>query len=142
MAVDPAFSAAVAARTGQTMDDALLEQLLMETMAYVRLLAPCKRSVWLTWADLPEDIQAIVVASASRTVENPNNIRQQTIGEYSVTYSGAGEFNNGPFSNSETRIITALAGCGGGLKTVTMLTPDPVDIGPLDDYYGLLDPKE
>lgn len=141
MAVDPAFSAAVAARTGQPADDALLEQLLQETLAYVRLLAPCQRSVWVTWADLPEDIQAIVVAACARAVENPSNIRQQTIGEYSVTYSGAGDFNNGPFSNSETRIITALAGCGGGIKTVTMLTPAPLRIETLEPV-GLPDPKE
>ena len=141
MAVDPAFSAAVAARAGQPTDDAQMEQLLLEALAYVRLLAPCQRSVWVTWADLPEDIQAIVVAATARSVENPSNIRQQTIGEYSVTYSGASDFNNGPFSNSETRIITALAGCGGGIKTVAMVTPDLLRIETLEPV-GLPDPKE
>lgn len=140
MAVDPAFQAAVDARTGQPVDADLLEQLLSETMAYVRLLAPCQRSVWVTWADLPEDIQAIVAAACARAVENPSNIRQQTIGEYSVTYAGANDYNNGPFSNSETRIITALAGCGGGIKTVTMLTPEPLRLETLEPV--LSDPKE
>jgi len=140
MAVDPDFAAAVAARSGQPVDDALLEQMLNEIMAYVRLLAPCQRSVWLTWADLPMDVQAVVVAAAARAVDNPSGIRQQTIGEYSVTYAGANDFNNGPFSNSETRIITAEGGCGGGIKTVAMLTPEPLNIETLDGF-SLVDPK-
>lgn len=134
MAVDVNFAAAITARTGQPFDDALLEQLLNEAMAYVRILAPCQRSVWLTWADTSTDVQAIVVSAVARYLDNPTNVRQQTIGEYSVTYASASDVNNGPFSASEARVITAEAGCGGGLKTISMLTPEPIDIALLDDY--------
>lgn len=123
MAVDSALTAAVAARNGQPVDEDWLEQALAEAMAYVRLLAPCKRSTWVGYSDLPADVQSVVIASLARAADNPRGIKQETIGEYSYTLVSGANSETGPFNRAEARIITGNSGCGGQLTSVTMTLP-------------------
>jgi hypothetical protein len=125
MAYDADLAAAIEARTGQPVDADWLEQASAEAMAYVRLMAPCKKSEWTDFASLPPDVQAIFVAALARSADNPRGIKQETIGEYSYTLvSGAGSSSTGPFSPSEQRIITSSSGCGGAVKSVAVTMPE------------------
>jgi hypothetical protein len=108
-------------------DDHWLTVLEAEAMAYVRLLAPCKRDTWLTFANLPADVQIIVSAALSRFAENPQGYRQMTIGEFSYTVGNGGSAR-GPFSASEAQVIRSAAGCSGELVSVQMTTPAPLNI--------------
>lgn len=120
---------ALVARTGSLDHDAdWVDAVFSEAMAYVRLLAPCKRSVWVDWASLPEDIQSMVTSGMARVANNPRGIRQETIGEYSYTVAGNSAVDGGFFTPTETRIISAVAGCGGGIRTVPMTFEAPLHL--------------
>ena len=129
---------ALVARTGSSdHDPAWVDSVFVEAMAYVRLLAPCKRSVWTDWVSLPSDVQAVITSAMARVALNPRGIRQETIGEYSYTVAGQSAVDGGFFSAPEARIIGAAAGCGGSVRTVR-LTLDPVlplDAPELGDSY-------
>lgn len=106
---------ALIARTGSSdYDSVWVDAVFAESLAYVRLLAPCKRSAWVDWDTLPEDVQAVVTSAMARLALNPRGIRQETIGEYSYTVAGQSAVDGGFFSVPEARIIGAVAGCGGG----------------------------
>lgn len=119
--------------TGQPVDLGWLEQALAVIVAYVKVLAPCKRDEWVTIDDLPDDVIAVIVAALARWMVNPRNLRQETIGEYSYTVgSSDGEL----FSDMEKRIIAGIAGCGGSFKSVTMpVSPGPVQMREPDKTY-------
>lgn len=142
MALDPDLVAAVGDRTGAVVDEAWLEWAYAEVMATIRLSAPCKRATWLAYADLPADVQAAVVSSLSRMSQNPRGIRQETIGEYSYTLT-ASNGPGGPFTSTEARIIAALAGCGGSVKSVPFTSPDVLvldapEANGLGEWQGVL----
>ena len=123
--------------TGQPVDLGWLEQALAIIVAYVKVLAPCKKDEWGTIDDMPDDIVAVIVAALARWLVNPRNLRQETIGEYSYTVgSSDGEL----FSDMEKRIISSIAGCGGSFKSVRMgVTPPPVKMTEPDrDYFNTL----
>ena len=130
---------AIEDRTGQPVDEAWLETVVNELMAYIRMLAPCKRDEWETIEDLPSDITAILVAAIARIMLNPRNLRQETIGEYSYTVGTGG--NGDMFTDLERRVISSIAGCGGSFKSVRMgVTPPPVKMTEPDrDYFSTLD---
>ena len=119
---------AVSARIGRTIDSTWVDTALAEAMAYVRLLAPCKKATWLSWGDLPLDVQAVVAAAIARFAENPRGYRQETIGEYSYTVGSGSVGTNGPFTAAEARIIASESGCGGSFKTVHMTSPAPLSL--------------
>jgi hypothetical protein len=138
-----ALEQAVEARSGVDVDPEWLAVAAAETLTYVRLLAPCKRSEWTSWAALPLDVQVVCVASLSRMASNPRGIRQETIGEYSYTLAGSSSGSGtgtGPFSGAEARVITSASGCGGALKSVHVTAPAPLDIdnpeAPFSDPLG------
>ena len=117
---------ALVARTGSTDHDPLwVDAIFLEALAYVRVLAPCKRAVWVDWDTLPADVQSVVTSAMARVSMNPRGIRQETIGEYSYTVAGNSAVDGGFFAPGETRVITSSAGCGGEIRTVP-LTLDPV----------------
>lgn len=135
MSVDSALYAAVEARAGEPVDEQWLEQGLAEAMAYVRLLAPCKRATWTDYAALPADVKAVLVRALTRMHLNPRGIRQETIGEYSYTLSSdSGEFYSGPFSPAEARIITSLSGCGGAARSITLELPPVLHLDAPETY--------
>jgi hypothetical protein len=135
-----ALLAAVEARSGVEVDEDWLVVAADEVLTFVRLLAPCKRNEWTSISALPSDVQSVVVSALARMASNPRGIRQETIGEYSYTLAGvnaAGGVGTGPFSPSEARVITAVAGCGGGFKSVPMVVPAPLRIdAPESAPYG------
>ena len=121
-------------------DVARSKALLDQAMVYVRLLAPCKAATWLTYADLPHDVKVMLIAAVGRLFSAPNGVRQETIGEYSVTYGSGGTADTGPFTAAEAKVITQTAGCSGSgkLKTVhvggnTPLHIDPVELNGVSD---------
>lgn len=119
--------------TGQPVDLGWLEQALAVIVAYVKVLAPCKKDEWVTVDDLPDDIIAVIVAALARWMVNPRNLRQETIGEYSYT---VGSTDGELFSDMEKRIIAGIAGCGGSFKSVTMpVVPAPVAMTTPDETY-------
>ena len=129
MSVDQNLLNAVEARSGETVDPLWLEQAELEAMVYVRNLAPCKADSWLLWNDTPADVQVVIVSALSRSVMNPNNVKQETIGEYSYTLAAASSGSNGdagPFTADEVDIITSIAGCGAATVMSVELTPPPV----------------
>lgn len=131
-AVPPDLLDALEALLGEVVDSAWLEQVLALAMAYLHLLAPCKKDEWLGWDDLPVDVQTIVIAAIVRHHSNPRGIRQETIGEYSYTLDAgvtASNSGGGPFSRDEARLVSAIAGCGGSFKSVKIVSPDVL---PLD----------
>ena len=120
---------ALVARTGSSDHDPdWVDAVFAESLAYVRLLAPCKRSVWLDWATLPDDVRAVVTSAMSRMAMNPRGIRQETIGEYSYTIAGQSPVDGGFFTGYEARIIGAIAGCGGGIRTVPVSLELPLNL--------------
>jgi hypothetical protein len=118
-------------RLGRPVDDQWLAVVEGEAMAYVRLLAPCKREDWLQFSNLPADVQIVLASALTRIAENPQGYRQMTIGEFSYTIGGSGSAR-GPFSASEVQIIRALGGCSGELFSVRMETPAPLNIAAPD----------
>ena len=124
--------------TGQPVDLGWLEQALAIIVAYVKVLAPCKKDEWVTIDDMPDDIVAVIVAALARWMVNPRNLRQETIGEYSYTVSSGSDGEL--FSDMEKRIISGIAGCGGSFKSVRMgVTPPPVHMTEPDrDYFDTL----
>ncbi|MFE0447339.1 hypothetical protein ACFW6C_07565 [Streptomyces fungicidicus] len=54
-------------------------------------VAPHVEAVKVTYthgyADVPEDVLAIVLGCASRVLSNPDNLRQETVGSVSLTYA-------------------------------------------------------
>ncbi|MFZ9392585.1 MAG: hypothetical protein ACO28P_01395 [Ilumatobacteraceae bacterium] len=132
---------AVTDRLGRAPDQQWLDQASLEAFAYIRLFAPCSRDQWLDWGDLPDDVAAVLVAALSRMADNPRGYRQETIGEYSYTLAGGGASSTGPFSPSEARIIAAVAGCGGSIKTIRVSSPAPLPIdAPELGSGGVADP--
>ena len=120
--------------TGQPVDLGWLEQAVAVIVAYVKVLAPCKKDEWVTIDDLPDDIIAVMVAALARWMVNPRNLRQETIGEYSYTIGAASDGEL--FSDMEKRIIAGIAGCGGSFKSVTMpVVPAPVAMTTPDETY-------
>ena len=120
--------------TGQPVDLGWLEQALAVIVAYVKVLAPCKKDEWVTVDDLPDDVIAVIVAALARWMVNPRNLRQETIGEYSYTIGAASDGEL--FSDMEKRIIAGIAGCGGSFKSVTMpVVPAPVAMTTPDETY-------
>jgi hypothetical protein len=112
----------------QPVDVARAKAILDQGMTYVRLLAPCKKSVWLTYEDLPHDVKVALIAAGARMLSAPNGVRQETIGEYSVTYGGSGSSDAGVFLPSEARVIASIAGCGGSFRTIPMTSPAVLDL--------------
>lgn len=105
-------------------DQYWLEQAYAEAMAYIRMIAPGKKLEWLEYADLPTDVQTILIAALLRKHSNPRGIRQESIGEYSYTISSdAVRVDAGPFSYSEVKLIKFAAGAGTSMSSVTMLLP-------------------
>ena len=133
MAVDSGLLKAVTDRLGRQPDPAWLEQAAMEAFAYIRLIAPCRKSEWLDWHSIPDGVGAILVAALARTADNPRGYRQETIGEYSYTLGPSGGGATGIFSPGEARVIASEGGCGGSLKTVQMTTSYPVTPAALTD---------
>ena len=130
---------ALIARTGSTDHDPLwVDAIFLEALAYVRVLAPCKRADWVDWVNLPEDVQSVVTSAMARVSMNPRGIRQETIGEYSYTVAGNSAVDGGFFSPGETRVITSSAGCGGGIRTVplTLEAPLHLDAPEVGESYG------
>jgi len=139
MAVHEDLVAAVSARLGEAVDVQFLEQAYAETMAFLRVLAPCRRKEWLQWEVCPPDIQAVLVTSLARQAANPRGIRQESIGEYSYTFSN-GSAGLMPFTAMEQRVINAESECGGRIRSVKMTKPalldwTKTDVLILEDWY-------
>jgi hypothetical protein len=120
------LQSAVEARSGLEVDAVWLSSAFDEALAFIRLLAPCKRAEWIDFDSLPPDVVAVLIAALTRMVLNPKGIRQETIGEYSYTLAGVnalGGSGTGPFTGAEGRIISVNAGCGGSFKSVPMTAP-------------------
>jgi hypothetical protein len=130
---DP-FIDAIQALLGMSVDQARAGALLDQAMVYVRLLAPCKATVWDAYAKLPVDVQHVVQAAVARSFTSPVGVRQETIGEYSVTYSGgSASSSTGPFTSDEGRVIGLTAGCGSAkLKTIHVGGNAPLHIDPVE----------
>jgi len=120
--------------TGKPVDPEWLEQMAAMMLAFIRVLAPCKRDEWITVEDLPQDVVTILAAALARIVMNPRGLKQETIGEYS--YSVDTWSNSDVFTDMEKRVISSVAGCGGTFKSIVMgVTPPPVKMTEPDRIY-------
>lgn len=126
-----AVAQAVEDRCGRTVTEAWLAARMDEAMGYVWLYAPCRRSDWLTPADLPRPAQAVLGAMLSRSATNPDGIRTIQAGEFSQTWAGSSAGLESMFTPDEKRLIAALAGCTRGRST--RATVDP----PIPGYAGV-----
>lgn len=101
----------IEARTGTRPTEKWVEAVAGEVMAHIRRHAPCRRSEWVTPADLPDDTATVLLAVLKRELDNPNGIRTEQAGEYSVTYAGAVPTTGSPLTADEVAIVKADAAC-------------------------------
>lgn len=116
-----------------TLTQGWLDNILPELMAYlVAIPARCKIDEWLTWDDVDPRVQAILVGSFARQATTGNtNVVQESIGDYSVKYSDPALFEGRIprfFTDGEELAIARLAGCGGGLYSVTSTGVPSIDL--------------
>lgn len=104
----------IEARTGTRPSSAWVSAVIGEVMAHIRRYAPCRRSEWITPADLPPDTATVLLAVLKREQDNPNGIRTEQAGEYSITYAGAIPTTGSPLTPDEVAIVKADAGCNRG----------------------------
>jgi hypothetical protein len=101
-----------------------LDVALPELMAYL-LAGPasCKSKDWLSWDDIPDTVQAILVGVFARHGSmGLGSIAEERIGDYSVRYSDPALFEGRIprfFNDGEEVAIAKLAGCGGSLYSVS-----------------------
>lgn len=70
------------------------------------------------YVTLPADIRTIILGAASRFMNNPSGLRQETVGAISVTYpSVAGEAGTINFSALEKRVIAKYADYNRSMRT-------------------------
>ena len=115
------LKAGIEARYGSPITDEWLDAMLPEAWGHLITVAKCKRSVWVTVDDVPDEIVAVLAAALSRCAANPNSYRNEQIGDYQYTYAGnVQQF----FTNAEEGIIGVFSECGrGGAYTVNVGTP-------------------
>lgn len=117
----------VAAITGKSTSREWLLLVLQEGFAHLRRLAPCQKDVWLTPADLPADVETVLVAAASRRAAGPaDGIVSETIGDYTYTRAGANNTTS-YYTDEEVAIINDVSGCGsvGAIYSVAMNSATP-----------------
>ena len=116
---------AVEYRTGRVVTQDWVASRVDDAMAQLRLYAPCKRTLWLTPADLPADVAGVLGAALSRTATNPDGIRTIQAGEFSQTWAGSGSDLSGMFTPVEQRVIGVAAGCG-SVRSVRGVVDAPI----------------
>ena len=100
-----------------------LDRILPETLAYL-LSGPasCRKLDWLTWDDLPEGVQAILVGVLARhATMGSGSVAEERIGDYSVRYSDPALFEGRIprfFNDGEELALAKLSGCSGSLYSV------------------------
>jgi len=116
----------VQVRTGR--DDITQEWLdsaVAEMLAYlVAGPAVCRASEWLTWDDLPDPVQAILVAVLARqAVQGQGAISEERIGDYAISYSDPALFEGRVpryFNDGEEHALGRLSGCFSSLYSVAV----------------------
>jgi hypothetical protein len=139
----------VEARSGKTVEQEWLDVMLAEAITNLRFgPARCKRETWLEWDDLDPAAQIIMVSVLSRYVTSGDaSVVEERVGDYQVRYADASLFEGRHpqfFTDNEEVMLSRIAGCGGGLYSLSvggipihdMSRPEDMldQGGPLPDY--------
>ena len=127
----------ISQQAGQPVTPEWVEAALELAMPLILAAAPCKQGEWVTFCDIPPELQPIMLSLLLRVAVTPTGgIRTIQLGEFSQTWSDTGA----SLSVDERELISALAGCGsvrGGLISVRAVVDPPIPAihAPADQGY-------
>lgn len=101
-----------------------LDVVVPEMFAYL-IAGPaiCKKTEWLSWDDLPDPIQAILVGVLARHGSmGGGTVAEERIGDYQIRYSDPALFEGRIpryFNDGEEHALAKLSGCASSLYSVS-----------------------